>query len=371
MKRSRFDSQLSFDPNDIKKILLIQLGDIGDVVLTFPLIAKLNQRFSPAELVVAVREKTAELVEESGIAKEVISVDKKKRGIIGGIKHQKNFFKHLRKQRFDLAIDLRHGTRGAILAFLSGAPERIAFYTAKETFWRNRLFTRLAPITYSREMYFGEYLMSLLEYFSLADGPFRLEISVSENTKTRAEELFTRENIPAGKPLVAIQPFSLWPHKEWSAEKFARLADRIDSVFGYPVLLIGSKDEAERAAEIAGQSRAKIYNLAGKTPLGLLPAVFAMCSFFIGIDSAGLHIAAAAKVPTAGIFGPSLFTSWAPRGKNHRLIAKDWPCVPCDRKGCEGSEVSRCLDQLTVEETWRMVKEHMESTIGENATTQT
>jgi ADP-heptose:LPS heptosyltransferase len=341
------------------------------VVLTFSLITKLHERFPSAEIVVVVRDKTAELVEESGIVKEVISVDKKKRGIIGGIIHQKNFFKVLRKHRFDLAIDLRHGTRGAILAFLSGAPERIAFYTAKETFWRNRLFTRLAPTAYSPEKYFGEYMLSLLEYFSLADGPFRLEIPVSENNKTRAKELFIRENIPAGKPVVAIQPFSLWPHKEWPAEKFARLADRIDSVYGYPLLLIGSKDEAERAAEIAGQSRADIYNLAGKTPLGLLPAVFGMCSFFIGIDSAGLHIAAVAGIPTAGIFGPSLFTSWAPRGKNHRVIKKDWPCVPCDRKGCEDSEVSRCLDQLTVEETWRILKDHMESAIGENAKMQT
>ena len=98
------------------------------------------------------------------------------------------------------------------------------------------------------------------------------------------------------------------------------------------------------------------YNLAGKTSIGTLAAVFKACKLFIGVDSAGVHIAAAVGLPTVCIFGPSSYIDWAPRGPQHRVVYKDFQCVPCYQKGCGGSGYSRCLEELNLEEVMPIVK---------------
>jgi ADP-heptose:LPS heptosyltransferase len=74
------------------------------------------------------------------------------------------------------------------------------------------------------------------------------------------------------------------------------------------------------------------------------------------VDSAGVHIAAAVGIPTVSIFGPSSISDWAPRGKQHFVVHKDLPCVPCKDKGCQDSEFSRCLEELTFNEVKTVVK---------------
>ena len=81
---------------------------------------------------------------------------------------------------------------------------------------------------------------------------------------------------------------------------------------------------------------------------------------FIGVDSAGVHIAAAVGLPTVCIFGPSSYVDWAPRGRQHRVVYKNLPCVPCKNKGCQGSGISRCLEELTVEAVKTVVKNQMD-----------
>ena len=121
-------------------------------------------------------------------------------------------------------------------------------------------------------------------------------------------------------------------------------------------MLIGSPDEKEGAGSIIAECREKIYDLVGKTTMSLLPAVLKTCRLFVGLDSAGQHIAAAVGTPTLGIYGPSSPASWAPRGERHYVIQKKWSCVPCRRKGCQDTEKSRCLDDLNVDEVFAAVR---------------
>ena len=82
---------------------------------------------------------------------------------------------------------------------------------------------------------------------------------------------------------------------------------------------------------------------------------------FIGGDSAGIHIAAAVGTPTVSIFGPASTFAWAPRGKQHAIVYNEkLSCVPCDLKGCEGRGISRCLDELTVDDVKSVVKRQID-----------
>jgi ADP-heptose:LPS heptosyltransferase len=273
--------------------------------------------------------------------------------------YQAKFFSSLRSHHFDLAIDMKTGDRGAILAFLSGAKQRIGLYAHDGKLWRNRVFTHLALPVQAPGRHMAEHYLSLLEEYGIKTDHVWPELIPSEARLRDARDLLKQQVVPSDRPIIALQPFSLWPYKEWGMKKYVRLIEWLIS-HRVSVIVTGSADERVKADELMKECPSNTYNLAGKTPIGILPAVFRSCKLFIGVDSAGMHIAAATGIPTISLFGPSSSTDWAPRGKEHLVVRKDLPCVPCQDKGCENSGVSRCLDELTFEEVQDAIKSHME-----------
>jgi predicted lipopolysaccharide heptosyltransferase III len=342
----------------IDNILLIQLGDIGDVVLTVPCIRALRENFPKANIVVAVREKARELIEECPWSSDVISINKEKRGIGKAIAYHKNFFLRLRRFRFDLVMDLRTGTRGAILAFLTGARHRIG-YCGDGVWWRDRIFNRLVPNKYEPSQHVRAYYLNLLDAYDLGTKNIEPVLYVSWARQKGAAVLLEEHGVPLTHPFIVVQPFSLWQYKEWGVEKYARLINWVTSEYGFSVVLSGSPDERKRAAEIQDRCGENVYNLAGKSSIGMFSAILEACQLFIGADSSGMHIAGAVGTPTVTIFGPSSPVSWAPKGERHLVVQKDLPCVPCREKGCGGSEMSRCLEELTVKEVASAVERQL------------
>jgi len=346
---------------NIRNILLIQLGDIGDVVLSFPAVRALYETFPQANVVVAVREKAKELIEDCKWATDVISVNEEKRTWIEELKYQKRFFSRLRRFHFDLAIDMRAGDREALLAFFSGARQKVGFFANDGKLWRNRVFTHLAIPEPKQGWHMAEYYLSLLVAYNIKTEQIQPKHDVPEDRYKKAKVLLKKEGVPSDRPIIAVQPFSLWKYKEWGVDKYIQLINWLISEYDVSIIITGSLDERERADEIIKKCPLNTYNLAGKSSIGTLAAVFKACKLFIGVDSAGVHIAAAVGVPTVCIFGPSSSSGWAPRGKLHRVVHKDLPCVPCCKKGCDNSEYSRCLEELTIEKVMSVVKSQIDA----------
>lgn len=354
-------------PKENGPILLIQLGDIGDVVLTLPAIGVLGRAFPKRSLVVCVREHARELMEDCPSVHHVLSINKQRRKVPEELAHQLQFLRDLRKHRCTLAIELRTGTRGAVIALLSGAHTRIARYANDGTLWRNRLFTHLVRPIREHIQYAAQHNLNIMAPFGLTEKGPKPHISVPHDRHEKAETIFRKVQIPRDRPLVAVHPFSLWKYKEWPLSEMADLLDRIQTEYHCNIVITGAPNERPRAKDLIGICNRKPYNLAGKTSIGELPAVFQTCSLFIGVDTAALHIAAAVGIPTAGIFGPSSWTNWAPRGRDHLVVKKDLPCQPCSQKGCEGSENSRCLAELTAREIHTMMKRLLDTTLIRNS----
>jgi heptosyltransferase-3 len=345
-----------------KNILLIQLGDIGDVVLSIPAFLTVKKNYPEANIVIAVREKAKELVQYLDGVHDVISINQDARSFFDEIRYQRAFFSRARGYHFDLAFDFRTGTRGAVLAFLSGARERVSFLD-HDSFWRNKLFTTLYPIDYHLPQYVADYYLSLPLAYGLKEHKSPPVIQITSSMEERAKEILDQEKICPAKPVIAIQPFSLWRYKEWDIEKYIQLIQRIIIEYGFTIVLTGSRDEYGRMQMIVDEFRETghpVRNLAGKTTLAELAAILKLCRLLIGSDSAGMHIAAAVETPTVIIFGPSSPESWAPRGDMHTIVQKEMSCVPCRQKGCDGGGISRCLDELEVNEVFSVIRSHLE-----------
>lgn len=350
----------SLDKSGLRNILLIQLGDIGDVVYSLPCARALKENFPQARVVVAVHNKARGLVVGCPWIDDVITVDKTKRTGWAAITYQIKFWQQVRDFHFDLAIDLRTGSRGAIMAFLSGASQRVGRYHSVGRWWRSWLFSHLVLPKGRMNQYIAEYYLDTISSYGFTTSEINPVIYPLKDQVKEAERILLREHVPCEHPILAIQPFSLWTYKEWAIEKYVRLIHGLQTEFALCIILTGSPEEKERVQSIVQGCGGKgIFNLAGKTSLDLLPALLKRAALFVGVDSAGLHIAAAVGTPTVSLYGPSAADIWAPKGNEHLVIAKKLPCVPCKETGCQGKMKSLCLDTLTVEEVLPVVKKKL------------
>lgn len=316
----------------------------------------------------AVRRKARELMEDCPLLDEVIIGDKVSGPFSKHLAQAARQVMSLRKAGYDLAIDFRTGTRGALMAWLSGAPRRVAFYDANETFWRNWAFTHIANIPYTKGTYVADYYHEILRAFALSNLPGPLELQVNPERMKSVAGLCREMGFDTRSPYVVLQPFSLWAYKELPLNHYVQIIEHIHRRYSLRVVVSGGPEEKDKAESMLALCKSNPLNLAGQTSIGEMAALLSKSQLFVGIDSAGLHIAAAVRCPTVGIFGPSAASSWAPRGKRHKVVQPDEPCVPCRDKGCQGTEVSRCLQQMPAEKIIEAVEMQLNVSRSEQGT---
>ncbi len=351
-----------------KNILIIQLGDIGDVVVTTPCFRAVKETIPDARLSVLVRRPYGSLLEADPHLDEIVEAAKAggKIAEIGGGNYR--LVRQLRRAKHDCVIDLRTGDRGAILALLTGAPVRVSRYGDDKSFWRNRIFNRLVYGTKPPSLPThpgAEQSLSLLRTIGIETEDSTPKLWVSNAAIDRARSLLARENVEGNGRWVTINPFSRWKYKEWGREKWVETIDWLHETHALRSVLVGSRDEAEDAAAIVRKCRGGGCSLAGKTTLAELAAVLSLGKMHLGVDSAAPHIAAAVGTPSVTVFGPSDWRAWMVPDATHRVVTPDMECVPCSRKGCDHREKSVCLDEMGTDRMKGAVEEVLEALRGQ------
>jgi ADP-heptose:LPS heptosyltransferase len=165
-------------------------------------------------------------------------------------------------------------------------------------------------------------------------------------------------------PLVVVHPTGgSHPLKQWPAEKFGELLERLRAVESWNFLIIGGKDESWITDEFSRHACETVVLGVGSFTLRQLAAVLERAWLFIGGDSGPMHIAAAVQNPVVvGIFGPTSELRFRPWGRDCRIVSLRYPCSPDvlgtfqDMCGiCRYSE-PRCLTELSVERVVREVR---------------
>ncbi|HEX9837236.1 MAG TPA: glycosyltransferase family 9 protein [Alphaproteobacteria bacterium] len=161
--------------------------------------------------------------------------------------------------------------------------------------------------------------------------------------------------IPAGPPVLGLGPTANWAPKAWPADRFVALAERLtgrDGLLpGARIAVFGADNERAMAAPVVAALPAdRRIDLAGRTGLGVAAACFARVALYIGNDSGLMHMAAAAGIPTLGLFGPSPAAVYAPWGDRAAFVST---AIPFERLvGASGFDhrATACLmDSLSVD----------------------
>ncbi len=186
----------------IRKILIIQLGDIGDVVWAIPTFKALKSAFPHAELSVLTRNPFGDLLLDDSSVDKVFQIGKE------SILRQLQLLLRLRRERFDLLFDLRADDRGTFITFLSGARMRAALYYPGWT-WRNRAFTHLVDPPPQKERVFGaaEQSLKIIRGFGIKETTTIPKIVVSKIIKDKIVELIDAEKIESQTKIYNYQPF--------------------------------------------------------------------------------------------------------------------------------------------------------------------
>ena len=360
------------------RILIIQLGDIGDVVWSLPVIRAVREAYPEAAVSVLLREGSGALLSADALPPEIFEVRNGGGTLPRRLEASLGLVRALRRERFDIVFDLRGDERGGYMAFLTGAPVRAAQYYPSIAWPRNHLFTHLVSLPPGLPSEGAAApALGILRAFGIEAGTAVPELRLSAAVRLRAEKILAGEGIlptaeaadtkPEGLRVrdrldrrgawVTVNPFSRWSYKEWDLKKWAQIIDWLGESFGLGAVIVGSPAERGRAGELALACSGNVHNLAGRTTLAELAGVLERSLLHIGVDSAAPHIAAAVGTPTVTLYGPSDWQYWAPPGTRHRVVVPAMDCVPCHRKGCEGSGVSRCLDSLEVARVQAVLRE--------------
>jgi ADP-heptose:LPS heptosyltransferase len=155
------------------------------------------------------------------------------------------------------------------------------------------------------------------------------------------------------REIIAIHPGSGSTGKNWPAERFARLADHLQRNRRAQVLLIGGPADHEAVdAVIKGMRSAPVLHI-NEPGLPLLAALMERCQAFVGNDSGVSHLAAALRMPSVVLFGPTDPAVWAPRGSDVTILKASLECSPCTAGQRRSCGARRCLTGLSFDEVLR------------------
>jgi lipopolysaccharide heptosyltransferase III len=337
-----------------KRLLVIKLKQPGDVLVSTPVIAALKEAWPNCHLTYLVPKGTEDMVAGHPGLDDLMVVDRRGETWSQALR----FARDLRRRRFDLVIELSGGDRGAIYSWLTGAKERLGLARAGMPFWQRRVFTRLLPRP-PVKMHLVDQNLAAVRALGIEPQNPRLRFFWDQAVEERIQDLLTAHKLAPGG-FVVMHPGAGWRFKCWTPQGYARVMEALQNDWRLPVILTGTQaaHEQELIAAILQESRVKPINLAGRLSLKELGALIAQARFFFGMDSAPMHLAAAAETPAVALFGPSGVFNWGPWGQGHLVIQRDWACVPCGRDGCEGSKISRCLTEIEPEEVLEAMARH-------------
>ena len=342
---------------EIKRILIIKLSSIGDVVHSLPFLEVIHENFPSARIDWLVEEASSSILEGHAALSRIIISRRKtwQKNLlrctrwISLLSEAVQLLRDVRELRYDLVIDLQGLLRSGIMVGLSRGQRKIGMVGAREG---GGWFINEQPVPVDYSQHAVDRYLQVAEYLGCNLTPWKGRIPVHDTDKGKIDSLIGNED-PGKRPVVAINPMARWETKLWQTSGFAALADRLCNELSCRIIFTGSRQDRAIVDEISGMMKETPINLAGKTSLKELAYLYTLCSVLVTTDTGPMHIAAAMGCPVIAIFGPTDPVRTGPYGPGHQVIQSDIPCSPCFKKKCEDMT---CMKEITVERCFETVK---------------
>ncbi len=345
------------DLKQVRRILVVKLRHLGDVLLSTPVMSNLKRYCPGAKIDVLVYGEAREILEGHPDVSELLFVERgwKKHSLFKRLFFELQLLRKIRKNQYDLVINLTEGDRGAIVGFVSGAKIRVGQDQGRRHLFFRKIYThRVKPCSTPRHRV--ERDLDALRCMGIfpTQEERQLFFAVPKEATVRMAPY---------RGAIVVHAVSRWRFKCWPLESVRALLSQLLEQ-NLRVVLTSGKDPVE--VELL-EGLPCSDNLAGKLSLKEMGALIQGARLCITIDSLPLHLASAFKTPLIALFGPSSEVNWGPwMHPKARVVAQNYSCRPCNLDGCGGSKVSDCLVTLPVKRLIQLQQELMQQSSSES-----
>lgn len=317
-------------PESVKKILVISLSNIGDCILTFPVIDILKRDFPEASLSIVVGQKPATLFAGNPHIQKVFIFHKSDSPF-----QKMKWVLSLRKEKFDLIVDLRNT---AIAVFL---------WPARSTPWTSVKNDNI----HMRQKHLNR-LKDVFDY--AAPSPTRFAIHITDEHRSAVQKLLGPQISPADR-LIVVAPGAANHLKQWTINGFAEVSDHLIEEGRGKIVFVGDgHDKATVAQVLKGMSQSAL-DLSGELSLLELAALLQRASLLLANDSGAMHLSSYLNTPIVAIFGPTDSKLYGPWSTKNFLVQSDTLCVACQNKKNEPGHT--CLEKIPAESVLKAARQ--------------
>ncbi len=309
---------------DARNILVIDFGQLGDVVLSLPTLHAIRERFPQSRITVAVGKSAAPVIELSGYADAVLAVDRvqlrdgsKPLSIIRIIR----LVQDIRRARFDFVIDLHSLSETNLLGYMSGASQRLYARRPGRSLDFLSNFRPSPPFEDNRRTKHAvDRYLDVLTPLGVKDAPRVPKLQTRAEDDRSVEQMLKKERVHlVDAPLVGLFPGAGHPSRQWPLEQFAELAERLVRNDSVRIALIAGPEERRMVNEMRA-AFPKGTIIFDRLTLPQLASLLARLSVFVSNDTGPMHIAAAVGANVVALFNELPPSSYIPLEARHHII---------------------------------------------------
>lgn len=338
-----------FDVYKIKKILVIQFYQIGDVLLTTPLVKVLKKEFPNAKIHFCCNKLPSNILQNNPNVDKIIINTPKSNEILKSLK----FYLSFRKEKYDIVIDTLGTNGSAALSFLTGAKYRIGWNLRIRKMAYNIVMPRIG------NCYAAKAKLEILKKIINKDyDDAKPEIYLTDDDYIKVNIFWEENNFNDDDFIVVISPYSRRAARRWLPEYFAQLANMLIEKYQAKIIIQYGPGEEDYINKIKEQIKYQVY-LDPKTNLRELSALLKKSKLFIGNDNGPKHLAVAVGTPTITIYGPTDPINWEYPNPNHIFLQDDnLNCIKCGSRICpkQQDENMLCMKNIKPEDVFNKVE---------------
>jgi ADP-heptose:LPS heptosyltransferase len=311
---------MDFDP---RNILVIDFGQLGDVVLSLPALRAIRQKFPQARITVAVGKPSAPIVELSSYSDATMAVDRvalrdgpRPLALLGIAR----FVKQVRRAKFDFVIDLHSLSETNLLGFLSGAPSRLyARRTGRSLDYLSNFRPRPPIEDNSASKHAVDRYLDVLIPLGIKDAPRVPRLRTRPEDDAAIEQMLKKEKAHQETMLVGLFPGAGHPGRRWPMQRFAELADMLVRNDGVRVIAFAGPEERALVKEMRDAlPRSTVFF--DRLTIPQLASALVRLSAFVSNDTGPMHIATAVGTAVVALLDRPTPNSYIPLEERHRVI---------------------------------------------------